>query len=452
MYVLRDYQKKAVDKGLLFIKDKGNKKKTVIVSPTAGGKSLYIAAIADNLDCPLIVIQPSKELLMQNYKKYISFENEAKIFSASLKTKEIGHVTFATIGSIAPHVQKFKDLGVKVVIIDEAHLMSRPSGQLNTFLKALGNVKILGLTATPVVLNNTLEGPMLQMVNRTRKSLWNDILFVTQIKELVEKEYWAKLVYDVVDLDEKSLKYNVSRSEFTEQSVEQVYEDNDVDSLIVKKVEEIKHERKHILIFCPSIIKARQLQTRIPDSVVIWGTMPVQERDICIKEFKAGHVQVMINVLILSVGFDMEWLDCIIDSVPTASIGRYYQKNGRAVRIWPTKKDSLLVDLSGNFKRFGKLEDITFENCDGVGWGMFSGNKLLTGITVDSIGSVLKPTEVEIETKKVEGENPLITFGTHKGKRLKDVPKHWCKWVLENFEWKSHNKDLKNAITKLLAI
>lgn len=451
MYVLRDYQRRAVDKGLLFIKDKTSKKKPVIVAPTAAGKSLLVAAIADGLDFPIVVLQPTKELLMQNYNKYTAFGNEAKIFSASLKTKEIGHVTFATIGSIVNRVADFKALGVKLVLIDECHLTCAPTGQINKFLKGLGNVKILGLTATPVVLANTLEGPKLLMVNRTRKSLWNDILFVTQIKELVDNNYWAKLIYDIVDLDEKSLKYNVSRSEFTEESIEKVYEDNDVDSLIVKKVEEIRNERKHILIFCPSILKARQLQERIDNSTVIWGTMPTQERDVAIQEFKDGITQVMINVLILSVGFDMEWLDCVIDSVPTASIGRYYQKNGRAVRIWPTKKDSLIVDLSGNFNRFGRLEDITFEDCPGIGWGMFSGKKLLTGINVDQIGTVLKPNVVEIAEKQTEMDNPVIQFGKHKGKRLKDIPRSYSAWLLENFEWKNYNKDLKNAITKLLA-
>lgn len=451
MYILRNYQKKAVDKGLHFIKDKSNKKKPVIVAPTAAGKSLIVAAIADGEESPIIVLQPSKELLMQNYNKYVSFGNEAKIFSASLQSKEIGHVTFATIGSIVSRVEDFKKKGVKVVLIDEAHLMSKPSGQINTFLKALGNVKVIGLTATPVVLNNTLEGVKLQMVNRTRKSLWNHILHVTQIKELVDEGFWAKLVYDVVDLNEKNLKYNVSRSEFTEQSIEQVYEDNDIDTLIIKKVEEIRDTRKHILIFCPSIEKAKELQTKIDNSTVVWGTMPNAERDIAIKEFKEGITQVMINVLVLSVGFDMEWLDCVIDSVPTASIGRYYQKNGRAVRIWPTKKDSLLVDFSGNYNRFGKLEDITFEDCEGIGWGMFSKNILLTGIPVDQIGTILKPTKEIIEQKQIDLENPLISFGRHKGKRLKDIPRTYSAWLLENFTWSNHNKDLKNAITKLLS-
>ena len=65
MYTLRTYQQNAVDEAIKFVNNKQNKKKPVIVAPTGAGKSLYIAAIADKLDFPLIVLQPSKELLLQ---------------------------------------------------------------------------------------------------------------------------------------------------------------------------------------------------------------------------------------------------------------------------------------------------------------------------------------------------------------------------------------------------
>lgn len=454
MFRLREYQNRAVEESLKFIKDKSNNKKPILVLPTGAGKSWIIAAIANELDFPIIVLQPNKELLVQNYNKYISFGNKASIFSASLKTKEIGHVTFATIGSIKSLGTKFKELGVKLVIIDEAHTQSRPSGQVNRFLKELGSIKLLGLTATPVVLNSTLEGVKLQMVNRTRKSLWNHILFVTQIKEIIELGFWAKLKYECIELNEENLEYNVSRSEFTEESIEEVYEDNDIDTLIVEKVKEVKEFKKHILIFCPSISKAQELQTKIEGSVVIWGTMPQSDRDKAIKDFVEGRVQIMINVLILSIGFDMPHLDCIIDSVPTASIARDYQKKGRSVRIDPKNpnKEALIIDYAGNTKRFGELKDLTFENYPEIGWAMFSNNKLLTGINIDQIGTVLKPSVKEIAQKQEESLNPVFQFGKYKDKKIKEVPRSYLQWMLKEFEWKSHNKYLKDAITKLLAI
>lgn len=73
----------------------------VIVLPTGAGKSLVIADIVNNTDGHVIVFQPSKEILEQNFKKITDFGfKDAKIFSASMNQKELGKATFATIGSV----------------------------------------------------------------------------------------------------------------------------------------------------------------------------------------------------------------------------------------------------------------------------------------------------------------------------------------------------------------
>lgn len=112
-FTLRKYQKEAVDVGIKFF----NEKKaipSIMVLPTAAGKSIIIAQICKNIEEKVLILQPSKELLEQNYGKYISLGGEASIYSASLNTKEIGHVTYATIGSIKGIAHKFT--GYKLII------------------------------------------------------------------------------------------------------------------------------------------------------------------------------------------------------------------------------------------------------------------------------------------------------------------------------------------------
>lgn len=65
-YQLRDYQKSASDAAVSVFKSK-EKKNYVIVLPTGAGKSLVIANIAARIDGPLIVFQPSKEILEQKF-------------------------------------------------------------------------------------------------------------------------------------------------------------------------------------------------------------------------------------------------------------------------------------------------------------------------------------------------------------------------------------------------
>lgn len=60
-----------------------------MVAPTAAGKSIIIAKIADELDGNVLVIQPSVELLKQNFEKYGIFADNGAIYSASAKRREV---------------------------------------------------------------------------------------------------------------------------------------------------------------------------------------------------------------------------------------------------------------------------------------------------------------------------------------------------------------------------
>ena len=112
------------------------------------GKSLIIANIAKQLCGNVVIFQPSKELLEQNYGKYILYGEYAEIYSASAGRKKISHVTFATIGSVVNKPELFNEF--QYCIVDECHLVSpKDETMYNKFFTAL-NLKVLGLTATPV--------------------------------------------------------------------------------------------------------------------------------------------------------------------------------------------------------------------------------------------------------------------------------------------------------------
>ena len=107
-YQLRDYQKSASDAAVSVFKSK-EKKNYVIVLPTGAGKSLVIANIAARIDGPLIVFQPSKEILEQNFAKLQSYGIfDCGVYSASAGRKDINRITFAMIGSVMKHMSFFK--------------------------------------------------------------------------------------------------------------------------------------------------------------------------------------------------------------------------------------------------------------------------------------------------------------------------------------------------------
>ena len=146
---LRPNQIEPVKKGVAFFKQK-KVDPSIIVAPTAFGKSIVIAQIAKEVDERMLVIQPSKELLEQNYNKFVNLGGVASIYSAAMGEKQIGNVTYATIGSIVNIAHKFKQMGITKVIIDECDRFPRePNGMLRRFLKGAGITHTLGVTAIP---------------------------------------------------------------------------------------------------------------------------------------------------------------------------------------------------------------------------------------------------------------------------------------------------------------
>lgn len=486
MYELRDYQVEGVEACLNVMR--ASKKKAIVVQPTGAGKSLLIAKTVKELNVPIVILQPSKELLKQNYTKYTDFGGVATLYCSSLKEKtvdsigytqihgeykkceEVSRVTFATIGSIKKEIKTLKRLGVKHIIIDEIHLASKVGSQMRKFIKELGATNVLGLTATPIYLQGGMEGSRLVMINRSFGTMFRVIEQVTQISELVKNKYWTPLIYKIIKSDESKLKLNTTGSDYTEHSQKEYYKSNNLNDQIVEEVYRLKEEgRKRILIFVPSIEEANKLYGSIPNSAIVHSKMSRVERDFMVESFSNGEIPVAINVNVLATGYDNPEIDAIITARPTSSVALCYQQLGRGVRIHPDKKDCIIVDFSGNVGRFGKIEELTFEKIDYYGWGMFNGQGQI--LSDYPIMTDIKPTKDSLIKKhKAEEENKIETtdfknspefyFGKFKDKKLHEVLKEkggksYCIWITEqkDFQWFGEKgKILKKAIYEELGL
>ena len=207
--MLRYYQQTAVDRILADINKPGA---ALVVMPTASGKSHVIAATAQMLQ-PVLVLQPSKELVEQNVEKLAQVipREEIGIYSASFNSKEIKTFTYATIQSVYKCPEKFTH--IKLVIVDECHGVSIKNldSMYVKFFKDIGSPKIIGLTATPFRLElgyywanyinekglpdkTLMQSTMLKLITRTRhkdakEMFWKRILYKVDYKELRDKGY-----------------------------------------------------------------------------------------------------------------------------------------------------------------------------------------------------------------------------------------------------------------------
>lgn len=438
MLKLREYQKDAVQKAIEYFNSDTNIP-SLIVLPTGWGKSILTAFVAAHIPQyeRLLVVQPSKELLEQNYNKYMLLcgeEAKAGIFSASFGKKEIERITYATIGSIKEKGAEFKEKGFTKMLIDEAHLYPRKEeSMLGKFLAESGIRQVLGLTATPLKLEQFGEkhenrfdkwSELIMLTNLSPTGrFFKNIIHVGQIQEMTSLGFWSKLQYDQIPFDTSQLRINTTGSDFSEQSIKDSYIYNNIRENIFSTLAYYRN-RKHCIVYVPSVEEARLLAEDCKNAAYISGDMSKKERTLVIDAFRNGKIRVLFNVGVLAVGFDYPQIDLIILGFATNSVSKYYQIVGRGVRIHPQKENCIIVDMGGNVKRFGKVEDIVFSYEDKK-WEMYGSNKrLLSGIPVHCIGYFYKGEALPYTDLKIPG-------GKYKGMSIDYVPLSYLTWCLQ---------------------
>lgn len=387
MYNLRYYQKEASDAAVKLFNGKTDKNGLIII-PTGGGKSLILADIASRLEGPLLVFQPSKEILQQNFAKLQSYGIiDCGCYSASVGRKDINRITFATIGSVMNNMRDFDCF--KNIIVDEAHYVNSKAGQYKKFIEAK-NRQVVGLTATPYRLDKCAGGSMLKFLTRTRPRIFSKVIYCCQIGELLSKGFLANLsYYDITSIDLRRVRSNSTGADYDEKSLIAEYERSgfyDKLSNTVVKVMQPKSgiPRKGILVFTAFRKESESLVSKLQSlgikAAIVTCDTPKREREDILQRFKKGEIKVVSNCGTLTTGFDYPELDTVILARPTKSLALFYQMVGRAIR--PSEgKIGWVVDMAGNYSRFGNVADLYIARPPGTTrWDVYSRGRQLTSI------------------------------------------------------------------------
>lgn len=377
MFVLRPYQQEAVDLAVEHLRSKVTLP-ALMVLPTGSGKSLVIANIVKRLNGPVLVLQPTKEILEQNLHKYISYGGSAGVYSASANRKDIGYVTFAMIGSIYKKAEIFTQF--QYFIIDECHKVDSKiekkkdepievgkKGMYRKFLDDMGTHNILGLTATPYRLGNNSRNPELRFLTRTRPAIFKTLLYYVQNRTLFKEGFLAPLVYhQLKNFDRTKVERNKSGADYDDKALKAYYGAIDFLGGVVKVVQRLmeRGDRKNVLVFTKFIEEAENLSSQVPGAVYITGQTPKTERERILRDFRKGKIKIVCNVGVLTIGFDYPELDTIVIARPTLSLTLYYQMIGRVLRPHPSKENAMVIDMCGNIDFFGKIEDLELMDGD----------------------------------------------------------------------------------------
>ncbi len=308
----------------------------------------------------VLVLAHVKELVAQNHAKYCALGLEADIFAAGLKRKESqGKVVFGSVQSVARNLDAFQE-EFSLLIVDECHRIGDDEDsqyqQILTHLSKVNpHLRLLGLTATPFRLG---KGWIYQfhyhgMVRGNDNALFRDCIYELPLRYMIKHGYLTppeRLDMPVVQYDFSRLQAQ-SNGLFSEADLNrELKKQQRITPHIISQIMEFAQTRKGVMIFAATVEHAKEIVGLLPadDAALITGDTPGPERDALIDNFKAQRFRYLVNVSVLTTGFDAPHVDLIAILRPTESVSLYQQIVGRGLRLAPGKTDCLILDYAGN--------------------------------------------------------------------------------------------------------
>jgi superfamily II DNA or RNA helicase len=338
---LRDYQEQLIrDVKKKFAK---GKKRVVMQAPTGSGKTVTFVELAKR------TLEKNPESAVLIFTNRLELQQQAKntLEKANIPvyTIEAGkkNVTELMPGATVAMVETFNRRKInidklKLTIIDECHI-----GNFRKITEKLQDHYIIGATATPLSASKDL--PL--------KLQYNDIVCSINIPELIEQGYLANPEYFHL-VPKKIGKLKEERGEFTDESQQEVFEDVELFSDLMREFS--KFSTKKTIIFCNNISTTKLVYEQFKannykvDYVVSGGE---NDRKEVFDKFRNNEIQILVNCGIATTGYDEPSIECVILYRATKSFPLYLQMVGRGSRVTDKKKDFIILDFGQNVKRHG---------------------------------------------------------------------------------------------------
>ena len=307
------------------------RRRILVVSPCGSGKTVLMAKMAADAQSNgknVWVILPRQEIMEQTLE---TFER----CDIPLNTIHVGMAI-----TTANHMDELP--APDLIIFDECHI-----SVASTYWKivnAAPSAFIVGLTASPVRTDNKPLG-----------SLYEVLVEGVTVRWLIENKFLAPYEY-----------YSVTVADLSTMS-----DCNDAADILMKSavygkaIESWKKLANGLptVCYCASVKHSAETADAFQEAginaVHFDGTTPYAERKAIVERFRAGEIQILCNCDLISMGFDMPDIGCVLMLRPTQSASLYIQQSGRALRYKPGKT-AVIIDAVANFMRF-QLPDEPYE-------------------------------------------------------------------------------------------
>lgn len=339
----------------------------LVVAPVGSGKSLLIAELIKKIHANypgarILMLTHVRELIEQNLAALLGQYPHANVgvYCAGLDRKELHHdITYASIQSI---YNKALDIprAVEIVIVDEVHLISRnDETTYRRFLKDLKsinpNMKVMGYTGTPFRQDSG-------HLDSGDEALFGGRAYEIGIDWMIKNGYLCKPIMPniITSLNIDGVK---SRGgDYIEKQLQEAVDKEEVTIACVDEIMQYGKDRKKWLVFTSGLTHCQhvydEIRSRGISCEMITGKTPKDERDAILEKYKNGDVQCMVNVGVLTTGFNNPAIDLIAFMRPTKSKALYIQMAGRGLRTHAGKENCMFLDFGNVVKNLGPLDKI----------------------------------------------------------------------------------------------
>lgn len=371
--LLRPRQKELVTRTVAALQTHGN---TLAVAPTGAGKTVMLSAVIGEMfkrkPGKACVLAHRDELTVQNKDKFtrVNPDLSTSVFDASIKSWH-GEVTFAMVQTLSRENNLASMPPLDILVIDEAHHARAESYMriIDRVREVNAGVKLLGMTATP---------------NRGDKKglrpVFSNVSDQITVRELIASGHLVPPRTFVMDVGVQDELRQVKKtaSDFDMGAVSAIMNTRPINDAVVAHWKEKAGDRKTV-VFCSTVQHAKDVANSFNSAgvptVFVHGQMSDAERNAVLSAYTHDEAQVIVNVAVLTEGWDHPPTSCVVLLRPSSYKSTMIQMIGRGLRTvdpaeYPAirKKDCVVLDFGTSTLLHGSLEqDVNLDDQIGEG-------------------------------------------------------------------------------------
>lgn len=354
--ILRPRQIELVDRACSALKERKN---TLAIAPTGAGKTVMLSAVCDAWHPKsILVLQHRDELVFQNSATFRNVTGRSGEICDAIN-KAFGKVTFAMVQTLCREPTLAKMPAFDLIVIDEAHHVAAESYQriIRTAREKNKDVAIFGVTATPE--RGDSQG---------LQSVFNNVCDAITLGELIADGHLVRPRTFVIDcgLGESLSKVRRTANDFDMGEVESIMNKQVVNDAVIAEWKARCPDRQTV-IFCSTVRHAEDVclaftAERI-EARVVHGAMSEKDRRSTLKDFDERKFKVLINVAVLTEGWDCQPVSCVMLLRPCSHKSTMIQMIGRGLRkVDPErykgviKDDCFILDFGHSILTHGDID------------------------------------------------------------------------------------------------